>query len=192
MLDFNDTQPPVPRDLDAEREAIRAELLARLESVLAALFPAGKKRGGKFLTGDVLGSPGDSLEIVLDGEKAGLWTDRATGDGGDVFALIAAHLGIDAHADFPRALDAATELLGHAPVASARKSKKEAPVDNLGPATAKWDYLDASGKLIAVVYRYDPPGRKKEFRPWDARRRKMAPPDPRPLYNQPGMAAPRR
>jgi putative DNA primase/helicase len=39
------------------------------------------------------------------------------------------------------------------------------------------------------VYRYDPPGRKKEFRPWDAKRRKMAPPDPRPLYNQPGLAA---
>jgi putative DNA primase/helicase len=192
MLDFNDTQTPVPRDLDAAREAIRAELLARVESVLAALFPAGRKRGGKFLTGDVLGSPGDSLEIVLDGEKAGLWTDRATGDGGDIFALIAAHLGIDAHADFPRALYAATELLGRAPAESrsaARKGKKEAPVDDLGPATAKWDYLDASGKLIAVVYRYDPPGRKKEFRPWDARRRKMAPPDPRPLYNQPGMAS---
>lgn len=192
MLDFNDTQTPVPRDLDAEREAIRAELLARVESILAALFPAGRKRGGKFLTGDVLGSPGDSLEIVLDGEKAGLWTDRATGDGGDIFALIAAHLGIDAHADFPRVLDAATELLGRAPAESrsaARKGKKEAPVDDLGPATAKWDYLDASGKLIAVVYRYDPPGRKKEFRPWDARRRKMAPPDPRPLYNQPGMTS---
>ncbi|HGP4740431.1 TPA: hypothetical protein ACLNH1_003726, partial [Vibrio cholerae O1] len=131
----------------------------------------------------------DSLEIVLDGDKAGLWTDRATGDGGDIFALIAAHLGTDAHADFRRVLDAATELLGRAPMAPARKTKKEAPIDDLGPATAKWDYLDASGKLIAVVYRYDPPGRKKEFRPWDARRRKMAPPDPRPLYNQPGMAS---
>ena len=125
MLDFNDTQTPVPRDLDAEREAIRAELLARLDSVLAALFPAGRKRGGKFLTGDVLGSPGDSLEIVLDGDKAGLWTDRATGDGGDIFTLIAAHLGIDAHADFPRVLDAATELLGRAPATPARKSKKK-------------------------------------------------------------------
>jgi len=193
MLDFNDapepTARPVPRDLDVEREAIRAELRARLESVLAALFPAGKKRGGKFLVGDVLGSPGDSLEIVLTGDKAGLWTDRATGDGGDIFTLIAAHLGIDAHANFPRVLDAATELLGRAPAAPARKSKKDAPVDDLGPATAKWDYLDASGKLIAVVYRYDPPGRKKEFRPWDARRRKMAPPDPRPLYNQPGVTS---
>ncbi|MFP6411744.1 phage/plasmid primase, P4 family [Pseudomonas aeruginosa] len=190
MLDFNDTQTPVPRDLDAEREAIRAELLARLESVLAALFPAGRKRGGKFLIGDVLGSPGDSLEIVLEGEKAGLWTDRATGDGGDIFALIAAHLGIGVLHDFPRVLDAAADLLGRSRSAPARKiSKKDAPVDELGPATAKWDYLDEAGHLIAVVYRYDPPGQKKQFRPWDAKRRKMTPPDPRPLYNQPGMAS---
>lgn len=190
MLDFNDTPPPVPRDLDTEREAIRAELLARLESVLAALFPAGRKRGGKFLIGDVLGSPGDSLEIVLDGEKAGLWTDRATGDGGDIFALIAAHLGIGVLHDFPRVLDAASDLIGRSRSAPARKtSKKDAPVDELGPATAKWDYLDEAGHLIAVVYRYDPPGQKKQFRPWDAKRRKMTPPDPRPLYNQPGMAS---
>ena len=189
MIDFNDADKPVPRDLDAEREAIRAELLARLESLLTTLFPAGKKRGGKFFIGDVLGSPGDSLEVVLDGDKAGLWTDRATGDGGDIFALLAAHFGINAHTDFPRVLDAATELLGRAPAAPVRKGKSVPPVDDLGPATAKWDYLDASGKLIAVVYRYDPPGRKKEFRPWDARRRKMAPPDPRPLYNQPGMSS---
>jgi putative DNA primase/helicase len=189
MIDFNDTQQQATRDLDAERDVIRAELLARLDSLLATLFPAGRKRSGKFFVGDVLGSPGDSLEVVLDGEKQGLWTDRATRDGGDIFTLVAAHFGIDAHTNFPRVLDAATELLGRAPAVQPRKGKKDAHIDDLGPATAKWDYLDASGKLIAVVYRYDPPGRKKEFRPWDARRRKMAPPDPRPLYNQPGMAS---
>jgi putative DNA primase/helicase len=188
MLDFNEAPTAVARNLDAEREVIRSELLARLDGLLVTLFPAGKKRRDKFLIGDALGSPGDSLEIVLAGDKAGLWTDRATGDGGDIFTLIAAHLGIDARGDFQLVLDAATELLGRAP-AAARKGRKQAPIDDLGPATAKWDYLDASGKLIAVVYRYDPPGRKKEFRPWDARRRKMAPPDPRPLYNQPGLAA---
>ncbi len=47
MLDFNDAQTPPPRDLGAEREAIRAELLVRLESVLFTLFPAGKKRRGR-------------------------------------------------------------------------------------------------------------------------------------------------
>ena len=190
MIDLNDT-PVVKPHGDTRREDIRAELIARLDSVLANLFPAGKKRRGTFCIGDILGSPGDSLEIVLDGEKAGLWTDRAQGDGGDVFTLIAGHFGIDVHGDFPAVLGQAEDLLGRARAAPVRKTrpKKDAPVDDLGPATAKWDYLDAAGALIAVVYRHDPPGRKKEFRPWDVKRRKMAPPDPRPLYNQPGLIA---
>ncbi|MCM2479183.1 phage/plasmid primase, P4 family [Serpentinimonas maccroryi] len=189
MLDFNDDFAEASMDLGAQRDTVRADLLARLESVLFTLFPAGKKRRGKFLIGDVLGSPGGSLEVVIDGEKAGLWTDRATGDGGDIFDLIAAYLGVDVLHDFSKVLQHAGGLVGRVPAMPARKAKKEAPVDDLGPATAKWDYLDAAGQLIAVVYRYDPPGRKKEFRPWDAKRRKMAPPEPRPLYNQPGMTA---
>ena len=192
MIDFNDpavptTQAHHPVD-EAERESLRAELLARLESVLFTLFPAGKKRRNSFLIGDVLGSPGDSLEVVLEGEKAGLWTDRATNEGGDTFTLIGAHHGLDAHTDFQRVLGHVRDLLGRAPSTPMPKtSKKAPPMDDLGPARAKWDYLDAEGHLVAVVYRYDPPGRRKEFRPWDAKRRKMAPPDPRPLYNQPGM-----
>jgi putative DNA primase/helicase len=188
VIDFNDIPETTERNLDAEREEIRAALLANLESVLVTLFPAGKARRGKFHIGDILGSPGDSLEILLNGEKAGLWTDRATGDGGDTFALIAAHYGINVQSNFPRVLELAAELLGRTRSAPVRKARKEAPVDDLGPATAKWDYLDAAGHLIAVVYRYDPPGRKKEFRPWDAKRRKPAPPEPRPMYNQPGIA----
>lgn len=188
MIDFNDISLPT-ENRDAERDEIRSELIARLESVLTTMFPAGKKRQGKFLIGDVLGSPGDSLEVVLTGDKAGLWTDRATGDGGDIFDLIAAYLGASIHADFPRVLQEASDLLGRARSTPVRKAKAAPPSDDLGPATAKWDYFDATGKLIAVVYRYDPPGRKKEFRPWDAKRRKMAPPEPRPLYNQPGLVA---
>ncbi|CAJ0781085.1 hypothetical protein LMG18090_01274 [Ralstonia mannitolilytica] len=188
MIDFNEI-PLVTGQPDAQRDEVRAALLARLESVLDTLFPAGKKRRGKFVIGDILGSPGDSLEVVLDGDKAGLWTDRATGDGGDVFDLIAAQAGLHVSMDFARVLERASTLLGQASKCPVRRTRKEPPTDDLGPATAKWDYLDAAGKLIGVVYRYDPPGRGKEFRPWDARRRKMAPPEPRPLYNQPGLAA---
>lgn len=187
MLDFNDAPAELPPESGLTRESLRADLVARLDTVLATLFPAGKRRKGKFLIGDVLGSPGDSLEVVLDGEKAGLWTDRATGDGGDIFNLIAAHLGADVQTDFPRVMQRAADLLGQIPPLQSRKPKKVMAIDDLGPATAKWDYLDADGHLIAVVYRYDPPGGKKEFRPWDAKRRKMAPPEPRPLYNQPGI-----
>ena len=188
MIDFNEI-PLVIGQPDAQRDEVRAALLARLESVLDVLFPAGKKRRGNFVIGDILGSPGDSLEVVLDGDKAGLWTDRATGDGGDVFDLIAAQAGLRVSMDFARVLEHASALLGQASAPPVRRTRKEPPTDDLGPATAKWDYLDVAGKLIGVVYRYDPPGRGKEFRPWDARRRKMAPPEPRPLYNQPGLEA---
>ena len=75
MLDFNDDPAEASMDIGAQRDAVRSDLLARLESVLFNLFPTGKKRRGKFLIGDVLGSPGDSLEVVLDGDKAGLCVD---------------------------------------------------------------------------------------------------------------------
>ena len=189
MIDLTDTVGSTPQKSDSELAALRADLLCRLESVLFALYPAGKLRKGKFLIGDVLGSPGDSLEVVLDGDKAGLWTDRATGEGGDIFDLIARHHHIDAQSDFPKVMTLARELTGRSAVTPPRKQKKEALIDELGPATAKWDYFTAEGQLIACVYRYDPPGGRKEFRPWDAKRKKLAPPDPRPLYNQQGMAA---
>jgi len=79
MLDFNEASSKLPPDPGVTRESLRTDLVARLDSILATLFPAGKKRKGKFLIGDVLGSPGDSLEVVLDGESRFV-TDRATGD----------------------------------------------------------------------------------------------------------------
>jgi putative DNA primase/helicase len=190
MLDFNGSTPAELPKPDGAREELRTALLARLEDVLRHLFPAGEVKRGNFLIGDVLGSPGHSLEIVLDGDKAGLWTDRATGEGGDTFDLIARYFRLDVRGEFPRVMEEAARLSGCPTTAPFRKKgKKEVLVDELGPATAKWDYQAADGSLIGCVYRYDPPGERKEFRPWDAKRRKMAPPDPRPLYNQPGMAA---
>ncbi|WP_273121417.1 hypothetical protein [Ferrovum myxofaciens] len=190
MINLNDLPQAKSIHPVTLRENTRTALLANLESVLSTLFPAGKIRRDKFLIGDILGNPGDSLEVVLEGEKAGLWIDRADNSGGDIFSLIGGHYGIDAHTDFPRLLQRSSELAGCTPPVKVSKANKPtAPVYELGPVTAKWDYRDAQGSLIAVVYRYDPPGGKKEFRPWDAKLRKMAPPSPRPLYNQPGLAA---
>lgn len=187
MLDFNDVTAPVP-SAGLDRDSVRQALLGRLQAVLELLLPAGKVRKGVYLVGDVMGSPGDSLQVVLEGDKAGLWTDRATGEGGDIFDLIAQTSGL-ARSDFKAVLKRAGELVDMAPQVPLKPQRKTAPVDELGPATAKWDYLDAQGQLLAVVYRHDPAPGKKEFRPWDARKRKMAPPQPRPLYNQPGMLA---
>lgn len=192
MIDFNNhpssTAPP-RKSLSNTKEEIRNALLFQLEAVLSSLFPAGKKQYGRFTVGDVHGNAGDSLEVALTGKKAGLWADHASGEGGDIFDLIAAHQAIDSKQEFARVLAFAAGLVGHSATYSpTQKAKREPVIDELGPVTAKWDYVDITGKLIAVVYRYDRTDGKKQFRPWDARRRKMAPPDPRPLYNQPGIA----
>jgi hypothetical protein len=187
MMDFNDVPVQVAHTNSGNRDEMRRDLLARLESVLFTLFPAGKVRHGKFYIGDVMGSPGDSLEIVLTGEKAGLWTDRAEGIGGDIFDLIAAHHGLDTRSDFGAVMEASSQLLGK-PLIPPTPAKKEVPMDELGPYTAKWDYLSASGELIACVYRYDPEPGRKEFRPLDVRSRLWRAPDPRPLYNLPAVA----
>ncbi len=199
MLDFNDPAQEAFRksnvsktDSAREKDDIRQALLERLSTLITEIWPAGKRRNTKYLVGDVMGGPGDSLELVLSGSKAGLWTDRATGEGGDIFDLIARHYQLSIQTHFPDVLKRAKDLLGRVdslPQRTSTKDKAKAPaVDELGPATAKWDYQDASGKLIAVVYRYDPEPGKKEFRPWDVKRRKMAPPDLRPLFNQPGIS----
>ncbi len=187
--DFNDASEQRD-DLSSDTNALRTGLLDRLEAVLHYLFPQGCIRGGKFYVGNVDGNPGKSLVVELDGPRRGLWKDFSTDEGGDVIDLWALSQGLSARHDFPRLANGIRQWLCVASPAQTvtRREGRSVPVDELGPYTAKWDYLAADGSLIACVYRYDPPGRKKEFRPWDAKRRKMAPPDPRPLFNQPGIA----
>jgi 5S rRNA maturation endonuclease (ribonuclease M5) len=58
------------------------------EQLCRRFFPAGKKLGNEWKLGDVSGAQGNSLGIQLTGSKAGLWQDRATGDGGDFVNLL--------------------------------------------------------------------------------------------------------
>lgn len=199
-LDFNDA--PEQSTLNKPRhdaKELKQRLLNSLHSALSYLFPAGKQRGKQFIVGDLEGNSGKSLVIELDGHRAGMWMDFATGEGGDIFDAWARVSGIDAGRNFPQLVDSVAQWLG-APASHAvgqyqssgfvldASSKspvaKKAPTDELGPASGKWDYRDANGQLIACVYRYDTP-EGKEFRPWDVRSRAMRAPDPRPLYNQP-------
>lgn len=191
MLDFNDA-PAVDNDdrLDVKghKEAIRARLLARIEPLLHWLFPNGVMRGRKFYVGNLQGDAGDSLVIELEGDKAGLGYDHATGESGDLFTFLARHEGLDSRRDFRQVLTAAERWLGDAaPLNPPPRKPKAPPIDTLGPATAKWDYWSADGRLLACVYRYDPPT-GKSFKPRDVVRGRDGAPPIRPLYNLPGLA----
>ncbi len=150
MLDFNDEPTSKTRkakggatDAVREKADIRSALNDQLALLVLDIWPSGKRRQDKYLVGDVMGGPGDSLELLLSGPKAGLWTDRATNEGGDIFDLIARYYSLDVQAQFPQVLEKARDWLGRVsamPSTAVAASHNKAPVvDELGPATAKWD-----------------------------------------------------
>lgn len=65
------------------------ELKSRLdiEGVCKHLLPGGKKVGPEFEAGSVGGEAGKSLKVKLTGPKAGVWSDFATGESGDLIDL---------------------------------------------------------------------------------------------------------
>ena len=69
-----------PREINA--------LLARdAEAVVKLLLPNGKRVGHEWKCGSIAGEAGQSLSVRLIGDKAGVWGDFATGEGGDLIDL---------------------------------------------------------------------------------------------------------
>jgi len=67
---------------------IADRLAKRALDVCRTLLPAGKKDGPEYRVGDVCNSPGKSLAVHLRGTKAGVWSDFATGENGDLIDLV--------------------------------------------------------------------------------------------------------
>lgn len=169
-LDYND--PDLP-----SREEVKAAMLARLPEVLRHLFPNGRQLKREFQIGSLQGEKGHSLNVSLHGDKAGLWHDFETNDGGDIFDLWAAVRGLDTQRDFPAVLRSCADWLGLSPVP---------PPLSLG--RTEWTYTDTSGKPLVTVKRTDGADGKKTFLPYDHIAQKHAMPEIRPLYNLPGIA----
>ncbi|WP_422062382.1 DUF7146 domain-containing protein [Sphingopyxis sp.] len=65
------------------------------EAVCRRYLPNGRREGRYWLVGDIRGTPGRSLYVLLSGEsgargRAGKWTDAASGEHGDLLDIIAA------------------------------------------------------------------------------------------------------
>jgi len=95
------------------------------EAVCRTYLPKGRRQGRYWICGDVQGTPGRSLYVQLFGERAGKYTDGATGDHGDLLDLIMANRGLD----FRAACDEARAFLRlpmkpvqHAPASSTREA----------------------------------------------------------------------
>ena len=187
-------------------DILKQRLHNQLTAVLLHLFPMGEKRTPHFLIGNVQGEAGESLKIELSGPKIGMWHDFSTNEGGDILSLWGAAKGLDPRHDFPEIISTVHEWLGTPmPLVHERAvsfstvsqsqpfpsqlfpSKESSSSEDLGMPTGQWDYQDADGNLLVCVYRYDT-SKGKQFRPWDVKAGAYRAPNPRPLYNQPGIA----
>ncbi|WP_353282682.1 AAA family ATPase [Wolbachia endosymbiont (group A) of Pogonocherus hispidulus] len=158
---------------------MKTQLLQNIRSCLFHLLPRGTFRGDKFYVGDVQGNKGKSTVIELTGERAGLWKDFATGEGGDIIDLWATVHGKNAKTEFPEVMLSISEWLG---------IKEKNNIRDLEQyLTCSWNYYDENNQLIVIVYRYDPPLERKQFKPFDVKKQRFKEPEIRPLYNIPGI-----
>lgn len=180
MLDFNDTAPAPEIPASERREAVRAALLAGWSRCCSPCSPLERSAAAS------------SSSATCSAARATAWKSCSLGtrqdcgptapsSGGDVFHLIGAHFGVDVHGDFARVLDLAEDLAGERPACARRQRPRSTTSARPPPSGTTSTHKGSSSPWV----HFDPPGRKG--RPWDAKRRKMAPPEPRPLYNQPGI-----
>lgn len=117
------------------------------------LLPNGKKQGNEWRVGSIDGEAGQSLGVSLSGSKAGVWSDFATGQGGDLLDLWCAVR----QQQFREAIKDVKKWLGIAePKFYKQKTKKyERPAQNWSPAAANKEvmqYLQQQRKLtIATI-----------------------------------------
>lgn len=102
------------------RAAEIASLLARrADAVARRLLPQGRRVGKEWQAGSINGESGSSLQVRLDGEKAGTWADFATGESGDLLDLWA----LTSRISIATAMIEAMGFLG----------VSNSPVDGVGP-----------------------------------------------------------
>lgn len=189
ILDFNNAPRAIPAPQRIDADEITRALKLRIKDYVSYLFPRIAIRRGEGRIGSLSGEPGESLSITLEGADAGLWIDHATGESGNLIQLYEQCEGVP----FNEALDGLAAWLGWSdrPIersqrAIKRASQPERKDEPLGAPAGAWNYLDADGKIIVSVYRYETPT-GKTYRPYDAVAKRHAPPEIRPLYNIPAL-----
>lgn len=149
---------------------IATQLAAQAERVCQELLPAGKRIGNNWHCGDVTGKPGESLEICLEGPKAGLWLDRSDSKiGGDMLDLVAECRMVSKGlaAKWSRAFLGIKDDFKPAegifdPLAQRWLNKRSGQWIT---GTAAWPYHDENGAINAYVIRFDLGDGKKDVIP---------------------------
>jgi hypothetical protein len=70
------------------RESLKQTVRDHIEPLCNRYLSQGSKVRGQWVVGNISRDSGQSLKIDLEGEKAGVYHDFATGEGGDFIELV--------------------------------------------------------------------------------------------------------
>ncbi len=125
---------------------ISEQLARRAEDVCLHLLPNGRKNRHEFQVGSTSGEAGTSLQVHLEGAKAGVWSDFATGEKGDLVDLWREVRSIGMH----QAIQEAKEFLGITDAEFFQRSErtfKPAVKPEMPKAASVADYLTKDRKI---------------------------------------------
>lgn len=103
------------------------EMARDAAAIAQYLLPNGKRDGKEWRAGSIDGDTGKSLGVRISGDRAGIWSDFATGESGDLLDLWCAAR----NCDLPTAMQDAKQFLGirdDAPRFTAAKREYKKPV----------------------------------------------------------------
>ena len=110
---------------------LNSRLASQSEDVCRHLLTGGKRKGKRWICGGVDGGAGQSMNVELEGKKAGLWRDAATGEGGTLLDLWKENQGLK----FPEAVAAAASFVGMLPP----DTREAAPKLTISPANFTYE-----------------------------------------------------
>lgn len=102
--------------MNSNLDTLRMVCVDQVENLARHLLPQGKRAGRYWQAGSIQGEAGQSLKVILQGDRQGTWKDFESGEGGDLIALwqivyqcsfaealnqMSSFLGIVAHKNYP-------------------------------------------------------------------------------------------
>lgn len=149
----------------ADITEVKRMLADRAQGVAEMLLPDGRKDGAEWRVGSTAGEKGQSLGVHLTGEKAGIWYDFATGEGGDLLDLWVATRGgtlSDALRDAKRWLGISDPMPYREPARSYVRPPK--PKGATGLKGGPLDYLTGKRAIpLEILQRYKVAARDTEI-----------------------------
>ncbi len=138
---------------------IARRLAENAEAVCRHYLPNGRREGRYWLVGDVRGTPGRSLYVLLSGAgetrgRPGKWTDAASGEHGDLLDLIAASCG---HSAMRETLSEARRFLSLPmptswPTGSTSSRSRMAAMGTPAAARRLWEASKPIAGTLAAAY----------------------------------------